>query len=260
MERVAFLIESTNETLPCLLNPNTLVMRRVAGVRPRQSAGGQLTGAGLADDPLLYTGGGKTELEMDLLFDVSLLPAPAEGTPEDVDVRDLTRPLWNLTENAAAREGYGQPPLVRFVWGKAWNVPGVITAVAERLEHFTTTGAPRRSWLRLRLVRVQETPTPTAEPVPIENLPEVLPPEGAIETLAPPEGGGEVHEVEGGGPEGDPGSSERLDVIADTYLENPALWRWIAAYNNIDDPLRMAAGTVLQIPELPPAAAGGGTA
>jgi hypothetical protein len=86
MERVAFLIERTNETLPCLLNPNTLVMRRVAGVRPRQSAGGQLTGTGLADDPLLYTGGGKTEMEMDLLFDVSLLPAPAEGAATEVDV------------------------------------------------------------------------------------------------------------------------------------------------------------------------------
>ena len=258
MERVAFLIERTNETLPCLLNPNTLVMRRVAGVRPRQSAGGQLTGAGLADDPLLYTGGGKTELEMDLLFDVSLLPTPVEETATEVDVRDLTRPLWNLTENAAAREGYGQPPLVSFVWGKAFYVPGVITAVAERLEHFTTSGTPQRSWLRLRLVRVQEGPTPAAgAPAIDENLPEALPPEGAIENLGPAGGAGEVYEVEGGGLEGEPGSSERLDVIADTYLDDPSLWRWIAAYNNIDDPLRLAAGTVLEIPTLPPP---GGTA
>jgi hypothetical protein len=140
-------------------------------------------------------------------------------------------------------------------------MPGVITAVAERLEHFTTSGTPQRSWLRLRLVRVQEGPTaPAGAPAIEENLPDALPTEDAIEGLGPPEGAGEVHEVEGGGPEGEPGSSERLDVIADTYLEDPALWRWIAAYNNIDDPLRMAAGTVLQIPELPPAAAGGGTA
>ena len=29
MERVAFLIEETNERLSCLLNPETLVMRRL---------------------------------------------------------------------------------------------------------------------------------------------------------------------------------------------------------------------------------------
>ena len=40
MERVAFLIEETNERLRCLLNPETLVLRRTAGVRPRQSATG----------------------------------------------------------------------------------------------------------------------------------------------------------------------------------------------------------------------------
>jgi hypothetical protein len=258
MERVAFLIESTHETLSCLLNPNTLVMRRVAGVRPRHSAGGQLTGTGLADDPLLYTGGGRTELEMDLLFEVSVLPAPAEGAPTEADVRDLTRPLWNLAENAAAREGYGQPPLASFVWGKAFYMPGVITAVAERLEHFTTSGTPQRSWLRLRLVRVQEGPTPPANaPQGEENLPDALPPEGAIEDLGPPEGAGEVYEVEGGGPEGEPGSSERMDLISDTFLGDPARWRWIAAYNNIEDPLRLAAGTVLEIPTLPPP---GGTA
>ena len=60
MERVAFLIEDTNERLSCLLNPENLVVRRIAGVQPRRSAAGQLTGVGLADDPLLYTGGGRT--------------------------------------------------------------------------------------------------------------------------------------------------------------------------------------------------------
>ena len=72
MERVAFLIEDTNERLGCLLNPESLVIRRRAGVRTRRSAGGLVTGADLSDDQLLYAGGGNTELTMNLLFDVSL--------------------------------------------------------------------------------------------------------------------------------------------------------------------------------------------
>ncbi len=149
MERVAFLIEETNERLRCLLNPETLVLRRTAGVRPRQSATGQVTGSGLADDPLLYTGGGRTELDLDLLFDVTL---PGSSVTSD-DVRDLTAPLWRLAENNQATAGYGRPPFVRLIWGKSWNIPGIVVAVAERLEFFTPAGVPQRSWLRLRMVR-----------------------------------------------------------------------------------------------------------
>jgi hypothetical protein len=157
MERVAFLVEETNERLRCLLNPETLVLRRTAGVRPRQSAAGQVTGIGLADDPLLYTGGGRTELDLDLLFDVTL---PGSSVTSE-DVRDLTAPLWRLAENSQPTAGASRPPLVRLIWGKSWNIPGIIVAVAERLEHFTAAGVPRRSWLRLRLLRV-ETPAVSA--------------------------------------------------------------------------------------------------
>src|SRR5512135_481028 len=106
MERVAFLIEETGQRIGCLLNPDSLVIRRAAGVQARRSAGGQLTGVGLSDDPLLYTGGGITELEIALLFDVSL----ADSTLTTEDVRDLTRPLVDLAENTSGREGYKRPP------------------------------------------------------------------------------------------------------------------------------------------------------
>jgi hypothetical protein len=55
MERVAFLIEDTGQRIGCLLNPESLVVRRTAGVQPRRSAGGALTGTSLPDDPLLFT-------------------------------------------------------------------------------------------------------------------------------------------------------------------------------------------------------------
>src|SRR5215211_7017314 len=151
MERVTFVVESTGERLGCLLNPESLQVTRNAGVRRRRTATGLLAGAGISDDPLLYAGGGQTDLVLDLLFDIGI----AGSTIQTGDVRDLTRPLWDLAESTAASAG-ATPPVVRFLWGKAWNVPGVVTAVAERLEDFDTGGVPARSWLRMRLARVPE--------------------------------------------------------------------------------------------------------
>ncbi|MPZ68908.1 MAG: hypothetical protein GEU71_05205 [Actinobacteria bacterium] len=236
MERVAFLIEETGQRLAALLNPESLVMRRRSGVRPRSSATGRLTSARLMDDPLLYTGGGETELELDLLFDTFLVEPPVT-----TDVRDLTRPLWQLAENAGIREGYGRPPLVRFLWGKVWNLPGIVQAVAERLEQFDQSGTPRRSWLRMRLLRSAEPPPSTVSPPAEDGL--LLLPEGA--ELAPDNV--VVHEVIGAGPDA-PG--ERLEVIAERYYGNAALWRAIAAFNGISDPLDVPAGTLLRIPPL----------
>lgn len=245
MERVAFLLESRRERLSCMLNPGSVVVRRLAGLRPRRSIGGVTTGAGLADDPLLFTGGGTTELTLDLLFDVSI----AGSTVRTGDVRDLTRPLWQLAENSAAVDGYAQPPTVLFVWGKVWNILGVVAAVAERLEHFTVDGVPRRSWLRMRLLRVTEpagsTPVAPAPPeaLPAGSAPAGPAPAGDEEPIA-------VHEVVGAGDQGGEGSApgQRLDELAQRYYGDASLWRLIAAFNGIDDPLRVPGGRVLRIP------------
>lgn len=236
MERVAFLLEETNERLVCLLNPESLEIRRVAGVRTRASAGGQLTGVGLADDPLLYTGGGRTELELELLFDVAL----AGSTVTTDDVRTLTAPFWNLSENRQTNGSYGRLPLVRFIWGKHWNIPGVVVSVAERMELFTAEGAPQRSWLRMRMLRVQEPDVPVPPPAPAELA------TPALETLETELEGEAVryHEVLEG---------ERLDDIATQRYGLPSYWRLIAEFNNIADPFELPAGMILVIPPAPDA-------
>jgi contractile injection system tube protein len=242
VERVAFLIESSGARLSCLLNPEMLVLRRTAGIRPRRSAAGQLTGAALADDPLLHSGGGRTVVDLDLLFDVSL--AGSNVTTEDV--RDLTSPLWNLAENAVADDGFARPTLVRFVWGKSWNIPGVVAAVAERLENFTPEGLARRSWLRLRLVRVGEPIKPTPAP---ETLVGPAPSAPTAETLAdlPPE---ELSIREVGGGEG-PAGAERIDGFLARNQIDPRFYKLILALNGIADPFLIEPGTQLRLP--PPA-------
>ena len=248
MERVAFLIEETGERISCMLNPEDMSVRRLAGIRPRRSAGGVLTGAGLADDALLFTGGGTTELHLNLLFDVSL----AGSSSKVNDVRDLTYPLWQLAENAADEQNYGRPPLVRFVWGKSWNIPGVVAAVAERLDYFAPGGEPLRSWLSMRFLRVADSAAALVRErravAPVQ-LPHELAPQPTTQTGSTPTTNAatpefQVHHVAAG---------ERLDQLEFQFYGHsghPSLWRWLAIFNDIADPLHIRPGTPLQIPPL----------
>lgn len=241
MERVAFLLEKTGERIPCLLNPTIVVVRRLAGLQPRHSSSGPLTGASLKDDPILYTGGGMTEVLLDLLFDVRV----AGSTITTEDVRDLTRPLTTLAEGSEGEDGYAQVPLVRFVWGKAWNVLGVVAAIAERLEDFTPSGAPQRSWLRMRFLRTGDSSDAETEPLDADLTLEDLP-----EEINVPPDELRFHQVKGAGEDSEEGSNsgERLDEIATSLYGNPAWWRLIAAFNKIDNPLEISAGHLLMIP------------
>ena len=240
MERASFLVEKTGERIDCLLNPASVVVRRLAGVHQRHSTSGPLTAGNLKDDPLLYTGGGMTEVLLDLLFDTSL------GDPNSIaaDVRDLTLPLAKLAEGSDTDSRAAQAPLVRFVWGKAWNVLGVVAAIAERLEYFNADGAPQRSWLRMRLLRVSsatQVRTETwADDLPTSSLPD----EGdvPIEKLR-------FFEMTGAGADDEPeGATERIDEVAYRMYGNPGWWRRIANFNGIDDPWRISPGRLLSIP------------
>lgn len=242
MERVAFLVDGTGERIDCLLNPETFEVKRLAGVRSRGTASGQLVGSGLADDPLQFTGGGRTELVLDLLFDVTLV----ESRQQPADVRTLTGRLWTLAENSAQERGAGRPPLVRLVWGKTWNVPGVIVAVAERFDSITATGIPQRSWLRLKLVRVAEPDTEAAA--------------GFEESLVAGTGAGtapatsprEAVQAVGDG-QAEPGySGVRTDLLAAEALGDPLDWRRLADHNDLADPLNVPAGTILAVPPRSP--------
>lgn len=256
MERVTFLVERTNVTIPCLLNPESVTVKRTAGVRLRERESGPLVTAATKDDPLVFSGGGRTELTLDLLFDVSLVaPSVRTVTADTVqgaqapleDVRELTRPLVELTEGSAADDGFIRPPLVRFIWGKSWNIVGVVSAIAERLECFTAGGAPQRSWMRMRFLRVSEGRAETAATVP------GLPPEELLPSTPSevPDEQVTLHEVIGAeGKTESEGESERIDSIAHRYFSGkPWMWRAIAAFNNIDNPLSLATGLVLRIPD-----------
>jgi hypothetical protein len=253
MERVVFLVERSGERISCLLNPEYLETRRTAGVRLRNEGGGFLGGTARTDHPLIATGGGITELDLRLLFDTEIAqlesgvqPTPrqqaADGTLQPaMDVRELTRPIWDLTENASA-EGYGAPPPVRFIWGKSWNIPGVIVSVAERLECFDMNGTPQRSWLTLRLRRVEE---PEPRPVP----PSPVTPQ--FETpFVNPESDQEHYPVRDVPVDTLGTPLDRLDQIASDEYGAPWLAPLLGEFNAVADLLTLPEGTSLSLPPL----------
>ncbi len=238
MERVTLLVDDSNEILSCLLNPETVVMRRTTGVRPRESLSGLINTDRSGDHPLLFTGAGTTTIDLDLVFDVSI---PGSSIISQ-NVRDLTQPIWNLAENHQRSDRLYRPALCRFIWGKSWNIPGVISAIAEKLESFSPQGIPRRSWLRLRLIRMQQQPTSSL----LEN--EMWPteayqtPGSLIDEFSLPETSGLPQE------NAFPGMSntqselpdnayERIDLSAFHLTGDPCQWRNIAAQYNLTDPL-----------------------
>lgn len=238
MERVVFLVEATGERISCLLNPDDLVMRRAAGIVPQPGRTGRLGGRGHIDDPVLRRGGGRTEIELALVFDVSLIGSDRSPT----DVRQLTAPLWRLTESDGQQ---AIPPDVVLIWGKSIRVPGVIDAIAERLERFTPAGVPERSWVRCRMIRREPMPPPVpttgADSAAVDRTPpQVLP------------GEQQEHEVIGGGGPDDQPYGQRLDELAADFYGDPTRWRWLAAANDVDMPPWPSAGTVLRIPGDPP--------
>jgi hypothetical protein len=250
MERVAFLIERSGERISCLLNPEFVETRRIAGVRTRREAGGFLAGTARTDHPLIATGGGVTEFDLRLLFDteIALLDRgqqgastrPGDGTiAPTMDVRQLTRPIWDLAENAST-DGFGAPPAIRFIWGKSWNIPAVVIYVAERLERFDINGTPQRSWLSLRLRRVEEPEPRPAPPMPVT-------PQFETPTFSPQTSEEQYTSVNV--PVDDSGTPlNRLDQIAAEYYGIPGLAPLLGAFNNLDDLLTMPEGTPLSVP------------
>ena len=242
-ELVVFLLEETGEQIMAMVNPEEVVLRRSAGVQRQKSLSGQLTSVDMSDNPLFFTGGGYTELELCLVFDVDLHPNPPAS------IRTITKKFWQLAENAPARGSYGSPSTVRVIWAKELNIPCVVTAISERFDRFRSTGEPCRSWMCMRLVRIHDdqvlpvsgaTPETTALESASTSLLASLPPAPTPEILA----GAQIeatHIVS---------DAASLTQIADQYYGDAHVWRVLAWFNNISDPLHIPAGTTLQIPAL----------
>jgi hypothetical protein len=162
-----------------------------------------------------FQGANAQVLKMEILFD--------RYVAEDVATCVNTLLEWVKPTEDSVKKKKPQPPIVVFEWGDnpaLTSFRAYVKSVAAKFLLFTEDGTPLRA-----------TATVTLEEVPIP-APKQNPTSGSIH-------GRRTHQVSEG---------DTLASIAWTEYEDPALWRGIAAFNGIDDPLRVRPGQSILIP------------
>jgi len=123
------------------------------------------------------------------------------------DVRKLTGEIQKLAMPTVEGTKRKKPPVCLFVWG-SFTYKGIIYKITQKFTLFLSDGTPVRAELTVTFKSVM-TPEEYAKNMGIEACRKVW-------TVK---------------------SGDRLDLIANKALKNPALWRRIAEENNIDSPL-----------------------
>jgi len=169
-----------------------------------------------------FIGAGTTKMTVEMLFDTT-----RETDPEKFDVRKKTGQVayFVMIKNPSSKKP--SPPGVRFEWG-TFIFEGVVDSMDETLDYFAEEGIPLRATVSLSLSRQD-----------IEfQFGEAGKRRGAPDTAGSSTGTPGDRPVD----ESRPGESVR-DVAARNG--NSGDWKAIAEANDIDDPLRLPAGTLL---------------
>jgi hypothetical protein len=130
---------------------------------------------------------------------------------------------WVKPTDESVKKKKPQPPILMFEWGKnpaLTGFRGYLKQVQAKFLLFDGTGNPMRATANLSL---EEVPIPPKKQNPTS---------GAIH-------GRRSYLVNDG---------DTLASIAWSEYEDPTLWRGIAAFNEIDDPLRVRSGSTILLP------------
>lgn len=210
------------EVVKFLFNPNSFSISKTTSWEAQPSQGGNV--------PLtMFSGGGAETLTIDeLLFDTyTLEPQPGRESEHPASVRDYTDKVVKLTKIDDTlkdpKTQRARPPRVTFRWGSWTSFKAVVTSVTQRFTLFTSSGTPVRAVLSVTLQEVSE---PDAYPG--------TNPTSRAQVQR-------VHRVSPG---------EMIDGVAFKFYGDAAKWPLIADHNHISDPLRLAPGQLLAIPDL----------
>lgn len=231
MERIVFLVESLDIRLSCMLNPETLIFNKSTGVNTTKEISGLQN--------YEYNSSDNTWLEMELLFDTTL---PLQNNNGD-DVRFYTKQFYKMA-NKSERSITGiKQPIVRMIWGKGWNQPGIISDIAERLDYFDNSGVPRRSWIKVRMFLIDEMEYGNS----YNQTTEISETVKNIDTITKTD---KKNLIELQKSSDSTVIDNRLDHTARKFYGSPEMWKIIAAFNNITDPSGDFRGKKLLIPDI----------
>lgn len=212
---------NTDRVVKVQFNPETLTVAFA-----NQKAGGDQRGG----SSIQFVGQGTTRLTLDLWFDAT---APHGDTSSEAvdDVRKLTQKVnffIKPEKKQSGRDTKWIAPGVRFVWG-TFLFDGVMDSLNEKLEYFSEDGKPLRAMLSLTL---------TSQNIQFEFGSQQAA-DGATGTA-------------NGSPASTPGTRPRQQARAGDTVQSVAArsnqsndWRRIASGNNIENPRRLAPGTLI---------------
>ncbi len=191
-----------------------------------------------------YTGPGETRLAVDLLFDTTIPvdePQQQPGDDEQIgagavvdgqvkDVRVLTRSVnyfLRPKENVGAEENYS-PPGVLFTWG-SFYFAGVMDAMNETLEFFSSEGRPLRATISISITQQKVDPKITSANPGATSSPGTAATQQQQRPRPPLRQG------------------EPMPQYAARTTGDPSNWKAIAARNDIENPRLVPPGTPLDV-------------
>ncbi|MGA8248451.1 MAG: peptidase M23 [Nocardioides sp.] len=194
--------------IPFQFNPKEVTIQKAAKWERKPAKGAKKAG------PPEFSGSEPCKLTLEMFFDAS-------GT-QDGSVVEAVEKLFTCTvpTDASAGQKKPSPPLVVLHWGAIASFPAFVTSVSAKYTLFTSTGLPIRA---LCSVALEEMPNEPWRQNPTSGSDSVR----RAHTL-----------VEG----------DSLASIAYAEYGDPALWRSVARFNGVDDPMRCAPGTRLLLP------------
>jgi len=163
--------------------------------------------------PPEYSGADPCKLTLEVFFD--------ETVEHDESVVDSVEKLFSCCVPVEkTRTTKPMPPLVVFTWGGVTSFPAFVTQVQAKYTRFAADGVPIRASCTVNL---EEMPSEAGQQNPTSGS---LSAERAHTMI----------------------SGDTLALVAYREYGDPMLWRALATYNKVDDPMRVAHGTLLLLP------------
>lgn len=167
--------------------------------------------------PPEFSGAEPCKMTLELFFDAS--------AKDSVDVIKSVDKLFSccVPYRQFAKKETEMTRLVVFTWGSVRSFAAYVSQVQAKYTRFTAEGVPIRAVCTVNLEEIDTDPDPKQNPT-----------SGAL-------GADDLHTMVTG---------DSLALVAYREYGEPQFWRPLAAYNRIDDPMRIAAGTQLLIPPI----------
>lgn len=173
--------------------------------------------------PPEFSGAEPCKLTLELFFDATV-PDRKPGGP-GVDVVESVEKLFSCCVPCKETKGKEKPMpfLVVFKWGSVRSFAAYISQVQAKYTRFAPNGTPIRAVCTVNLEEIDVTPDPRQNPTSGTYMAD------GAHTMV---------------------SGDSLALVAYREYGDPQLWRSLAAYNDIDDPMRISDGTRVLLPPL----------